>query len=805
MASRPKFGENRSPSHDVLRSGAPSPRVEHYDGEIPPALSPLDAFAAQGRLLARQLEESARRNRRMSRLPPSSVARSLSQPRPGYFRSPSSSDSSHCGRGLGGRNELSRQPTQKLNPEVEEPKFRPQSEHPRLSGVPHLAGEMEDYPEEDEDTTPKKELSVNAFDMPRAESPEGAISLHSSPESPPEGRPRFYAVSPTGLAPTGVPPPLGVSVMAPSRTSSTDSASRLNIPRGLAPPASPLSRPSSSSRGAQLESSDDDYSSSNAGSTFSKPRKMSASSAVSLPYSSMSSSVTRSHPRSPSMSSETSNAGGYLQRPYNFSRPLSRSSTSISAPGPMGSSEPSTANPQSAINRGHKPSPIVVPSPSDVPFNPNEDPSSAVSSYTYVRYSLPRGRSVARDSVVFSGLHTPNFEWQEPLFESPTRHSTAGPAQSVRTPSPSPSHHGSFTSRTRSMYESPSSARQLLTPEPPLPQQTPPSPEVRPSSHAVPAEPMAVAQAPAEAEADAEPEPEIEPERKPEAEPTPVEPTSTEPEPEPTEAAPIEAPMEQRDAEVSKNDHTDATSSAGSESTVRPQTARTNTTSTVITADEHVTKGIQCHEKGSLNESTYHLRIAAKQNHPTGMLLYALACRHGWGMRPNQREGVQWLRKAVDSVGIELMDDSNPTIPVRARELQKAYRAQFALSIYELGVSHLNGWGIEQDKSLALRCFEIAGQWGDGDALAEAGFCYAEGIGCKKDLKKAAKFYRQAEAKGISMVGNSWIYKDKYMDTDSTSNPRGRGPSGSTPEKKQRSKSRTRSLFHRKKSVAAEA
>ncbi|RAL02377.1 tetratricopeptide repeat protein [Aspergillus ibericus CBS 121593] len=798
MASRPKFGESRSPSHDVLRSGAPSPRIEHYDGEIPPALSPLDAFAAQGRLLARQLEESARRNRRMSRLPPSSVARSLSQPRPGYFRSPSSSESTQR-RGPAGRNELSRQPTQKLSPEVEEPKFRPQSEHPRLSGVSHLASEMEDYFEEDPDTTPKKEPSVNAFDLPRAESPEDAMSSHSPPESPPEGPRRFYAVSPTGLAPAGVSPPLGVSVMAPSRTSSTDSASRLNIPRGLAPPASPLSRPSSSSRGTQLESSDDDYSSSNAGSTFSKPRKMSASSAVSLPYSSMSSSVTRSHPRSPSMSSETSNTGGYLQRPYNFSRPLSRSSTSLSAPGPTGSSEPSANNPQSAINRGHKPSPIVVPAPSDVPFNPNEDPSSAVSSYTYVRYSLPRGRSVARDSVVFSSLHTPHFEWQEPLFESPTRHSTAGPPQSVRTPSPSPSHQGSFTSKTRSMYESPSSARQLLTPEPPLPRPTPPSPEMRPSQTA-----------PAEPEPEIEPEPETEPEPTPEPapesipEPTPAEPASIEPEP--TEAAPSEAaPMEQRDAEVSKNDHTDATSSAGSESTVRPQTARTNTTSAVITADEHVTKGIQCHEKGSLNESTYHLRIAAKQNHPTGMLLYALACRHGWGMRPNQREGVQWLRKAVDSVGIELMDDSNPTIPVRARELQKAYRAQFALSIYELGVSHLNGWGIEQDKSLALRCFEIAGQWGDGDALAEAGFCYAEGIGCKKDLKKAAKFYRQAEAKGISMVGNSWIYKDKYMDDDSTSTSRGRGPSGSTPEKKQRSKSRTRSLFHRKKSVAAEA
>ncbi|BCR95709.1 uncharacterized protein AKAW2_20649A [Aspergillus luchuensis] len=789
MASRPKF-DHRSPSHDVLRSGAPSPRIEHYDGEIPPALSPLDAFAAQGRLLARQLEESARRNRRMSRLPPSSVARSLSQPRPGYFRSPSSSDSSTGARGHGGRNELSRQPTQKLSPEVEEPKFRPQSEHPRLSAVSHLTSEVGDYPEEDEDTTPKKEPSVNALDLPRAESPEDAMSSHSAPEAPPEGPPRFYAVSPTGLTPGGPPPSLGVSMVAPSRTSSTDSVSRLNIPpRGLAPPGSPLSRPSSSARAVQPESSDDDYSSSNAGSTFSKPRKMSASSAVSLPYSSMSSSMTRSHPRSPSMSSETSNAGNYLQRPYNFSRPLSRSSTSLSAPGPRASPEPPVANSQGALNRGHKPSPIVVPSPSDLPINPNEDPSSAVSCYTYAKYSLPRGRAVSRDSVVFSGLQTPHFEWQEPLFESPTRHSTAGPPQPARTPSPTPSLQASIHSKTRSMYESPASARHL-TPEPPLPQQSPSSPEVRPSP-AIPAEP------------EPEPEPSV-------AEPAPTEPVPTAPaptDPEPTEVAPTEnTPTEQREAEAPKIDHTDATSSAGSESTVRPQTARTNTTtSAVITADEHVTKGIECHERGSLNESTYHLRIAAKQNHPTGMLLYALACRHGWGMRPNQREGVQWLRKAVDSVGIELMDDSNPTIPARAKELQKAYRAQFALSIYELGVSHLNGWGIEQDKSLALRCFEIAGQWGDGDALAEAGFCYAEGIGCKKDLKKAAKFYRQAEAKGISMVGNSWIYKDKYMDEESSSNSRGRGQPGSTPEKKQRSKSRTRSLFHRKKSVATEA
>lgn len=50
--------------------------------------------------------------------------------------------------------------------------------------------------------------------------------------------------------------------------------------------------------------------------------------------------------------------------------------------------------------------------------------------------------------------------------------------------------------------------------------------------------------------------------------------------------------------------------------------------------------------------------------------------------------------------------------------------------------------------------------WGDVDALAEAGFCYAQGVGCKKNLRKSAKFYRMAEAKGMSMVGNSWYVED---------------------------------------------
>ncbi|KKF95972.1 Protein DSF2 [Ceratocystis platani] len=198
-----------------------------------------------------------------------------------------------------------------------------------------------------------------------------------------------------------------------------------------------------------------------------------------------------------------------------------------------------------------------------------------------------------------------------------------------------------------------------------------------------------------------------------------------------------------------------------------------------MSAEEHLDKGIECHENGSLNESTYHLRIAAKQNNPTAMLLYALACRHGWGMRPNQKEGVEWLRRAAELAQEEIAEDEEHAKEgKKVNTLEnKTRKAQFALSIYELGVSHMNGWGIEQDKKLALKCFEIAGTWGDVDALAEAGFCYAQGMGCKKDLKKSAKFYRMAEAKGMNMVGNSWIHKAKYDSDDESKKKKGKSRS----------------------------
>ncbi|KAK2765438.1 hypothetical protein FQN54_008287 [Arachnomyces sp. PD_36] len=736
-----------------------SPRVEHFDGEVPPALSPLDAFAAQSRILAKQLDDSRRGNRRLSRLPPASVERSLSQPRPGYFRSPSSEES---------QAHKAHFPASPRNwgnsPEVEQPLVRPQSEHPRLSGIDSSKSDRGGWDRFSRDQTPHvyRDSSVppplgpqGYFGAPRAESPEQVPAQANSEAQDVDDAERADTV---GL---GLPMAYG---------SSTDSVSRLQPTSALAPPNASRAR---SPRPAH-ESSDDDYTSSNAGSTFST-RKLSSSSGISAAQSPMSPSV-RPQLRSESIGSDTSTTAGLPRPPpFNFSRPMSRSSTALppQSAGPMTTEFPAETLP-SGMNRENRPAPMNLQANPATSAGPATADPSAPSSYIYAKFSLPRGRMVSRDSVVFSGLQTPHFEWQEPLFEA-TPPTSAHGEKFPRTPSPPPPE--SFQDgrpcspdRTRKVSPARSCPDRKTSPTRNLPTRNPSQPN--PTSTQV-----------REALQKTAPE-------------------KPAPEPEVSTVRMVPKPETPED---------DKSTSADSENTLRPDTSRTGATaataatSTQLTAEDHVTKGIECHENGSLKESTYHLRIAAMQNHPTGMLLYALACRHGWGIRANQREGIEWLRKAADSAVLEVADDEDPSTQSQGDIIdRRTRRAQFALSIYELGVSHLNGWGIEQDKNLALRCFEIAGHWGDVDALAEAGFCYAEGVGCKKDLKKAAKFYRMAESKGMNMVGNSWIYKDKYKseDGDVLDKPASLNAS-TTPEKKNRNKSRTRSIFARKKSFVS--
>ncbi|KAI0873946.1 hypothetical protein GGS24DRAFT_490370 [Hypoxylon argillaceum] len=727
MANRPNFIDLRSGSSNTVNSSSSSrplrsPRL-HVAGEVPPALSPLDAFAAQSRLLAKQLEESARNGNRVSRLPPLTTDSPLIvQGRSEYFRS-LSYDSTDEQNGISPKQSSGLG----LTTEIETPLDRPRSMHPRMSRIPATPDETIPVPPNpfkdglrgrslqklDEDNGmygARREQSPGDLE---SESRSASIQGSLRRASPSHGR---FPTSPEKL----------------TKTASNESAN-------LVPPRSLFPKRSSSIMSAPLDTYNDDTLSASFHSQH--PRKLSSSSAFSGP---VITSPIAHYQRSPSVSSD---ASAPLPRPsFNFSRPLSRAGTpSFDAPSRQASSD-------------SHPSFVLADDTAHTPVSMHSDAfaegavagGDAAPSYIYSKYSLPRGKSLQRNSAVLHDGDSPSSSFTFEAPSVPGGNRQAPPSPPTR-PSSSSSRYQDAVIMGDSFIGRPSLERSKLSTE--MSADSERSREVtRPSTR------------------DSRPSTDI-----------------------PRGRTLSSVPHDEAQARA-RTPMSVATSDSAS--TIKPPKSQHSSTPTAaeMSTEEHLAKGIKCHEEGSVKESTYHLRLAAHGGEPTGMLLYALACRHGWGMRPNQREGVEWLRKAANIVSAEMAEDDDHAKDGKTVDFmeRKTRKAQFALSIYELGVSHMNGWGIEQDKALALRCFEISGNWGDVDALAEAGFCYAQGIGCKKDLKKSAKFYRMAEAKGMSMPGNSWIHKAKYSDDAS-----------STKSMKARGKSKSRGIFGKKSKETA--
>ncbi|KAH6853867.1 hypothetical protein B0I37DRAFT_409998 [Chaetomium sp. MPI-CAGE-AT-0009] len=407
--------------------------------------------------------------------------------------------------------------------------------------------------------------------------------------------------------------------------------------------------------------------------------------------------------RSPSVASDASG----LPRPqFNFSRPLSRAGTpSFDSPARQASSD----SQGSFFPADDAATPISLTSETSRETAIDDDAAGAPS-YIYSKFALPRGKALQRASVILLNDPPTRPSLDQPV--SPTSNSPSFPGIGQPPPSP-PTRPSSSSGNGQFDASRPSQDRSKLSTDMMRPAQQPSPNPSRPSTESTPG--------------------------------------SEE------EQRGRSLVSNMNDAAAGKSLASAATSDSASTIKGDKSVHSVAPAMSDLTAEEHVSKSIALHESGALQESTWHLRHAAKQGHPT------------------------------DAVSLEINDEEGQTKNGKAADFaeRKTRNAQFALSIYELGVSHMNGWGIEQDKTLALRCFEIAASWGDVDALAEAGFCYAQGIGCKKDLKKSAKFYREAEAKGMSMVGNSWIHKAKYDDDK---------------DKQSRSKSRSRkSLFSRKK------
>lgn len=700
---RPNYLEFRSPSYrsdnSATSSELPSPRT----GEIPPALSPLDAFAFQGRLLARRFEEANKDGKRLSRLPALTVQNEFM--RPSYFNT-TTADTRE-----GAPNAEDEEPVPFSPGRMQAQENRPRSHYPTF-GSDDDDFEHDPMPQKqplgqiaEADTPPPQQ---DYFSIPRAASPE---SIEHKPAASLQPETKLGVVQlPTPVSPANIRSQQDQLPMQPPQRQDSSAADPTPKQSALIPPRSSSRSKVSPAVRSVPDSVEDDFDRMSLGGSVDSlpPPQLSTGSTWSRSHS-PASPFQHAFPRSPSVASDYSVGGTKLPKPsFNFSRPMSRGggrpsvdSGAISIRSQMDnqslmdarpsidtrpsfevpvrqdsyeSSMPSIGGPSRSPsgdcpNPGYGSDMIQTPISvlsDDSSFFPGSRPLSFASnkpapSYIYSRYQLPRGRKLDRNSVLIDD----DGNLIDPYGTTPPN--------------------------------------QIMTP----PNLTPDRPSTAPKQPAVGNSPN----------------------------------------------APRSRSLDQRrGGSPSLNSET---------STLKARSQHTTTskrTSAEVSPEAHLDKGIDLHEKGRLQESTYHLRLAARGGHPTAMLLYALACRHGWGMRPSQAEGVQWLRKAVDTTQIDAAEaeDEGNKGSMAAKMEGRAHKAQFALAVYELGVSYLNGWGIQQDRPLALRCFEIAGSWGDADALAEAGFCYTEGMGCKKDLKKAAKFYREAEAKGMSMAGNSW-------------------------------------------------
>lgn len=645
MSKRPNLLELRSDSHlSSLSSGSRplrSPRL-HIAGEAPPELSPLDAFALQSRILARQLQDGDKHGNRVSRLPPLTLDSPLVvQGRSDYFRSMSQDSPTDPG-------DSPREPVG-LKTEVEDAfdtADRPVSVHARMSRVPPnlddappMPGAFPDLPAASHD------LKVDENDVffgarTRSPSPIQSIQSIQSTQSDIHSQlDKRSEKSPVRNVPGAFPS--AQSSGSPERVRPTYEDTRLVPPR---PPF--LANRSPSARSSPSASIDEDILSTPASSFHSVRKLSSGSSAFAAGVLANS-----SFQRSPSVASDSS---AFPRPSFNFSRPLSRAGTpSFDLPSRQASSD---SQPSFMVADDSVHTPISMHSEAFLDQQA-EDARGGGQSYIYSKFTLPRGKSIQRSEPP-EGY---------PLTPSNSNH------QSHQVSPPSPPTRPSSSS-ARFMGDDASSFI------------------ARPSFEASKAS-LDISRLPANYQSHNPRQPSFDITGRPD---------------EISRGRTLQSNLNEARGRTPAS-----TTTSDSAGTIRPAPTVASQSSPLpeMTAEDHLEKGIQLHENGALKESTYHLRLAAKQNNPTAMLLYALACRHGWGMRPSQKDGVEWLRRAAEHASTEIADDEDDLKEGKQVNVleRRARKAQFALSIYELGVSHMNGWGIEQDKTLALRCFEIAG------------------------------------------------------------------------------------------------
>lgn len=175
---------------------------------------------------------------------------------------------------------------------------------------------------------------------------------------------------------------------------------------------------------------------------------------------------------------------------------------------------------------------------------------------------------------------------------------------------------------------------------------------------------------------------------------------------------------------------------------------------------DNIQEAIRLHEAGELQISTEmfgRLAESPGENNNLSQVLYGLSLRHGWGCTPDPVKALKYLSAAATSAAS--IEDS----ALKAgKKMGGLARGELVIAIYELANCFRNGWGLPVDEVAAKQYYETAANLGDTDAMNEVAQCYVSGFGCKKNKFLAARYYRMAEREGSKVLGNSWIWKEKY-------------------------------------------
>ncbi|KAI5951252.1 hypothetical protein KGF54_004326 [Candida jiufengensis] len=241
-----------------------------------------------------------------------------------------------------------------------------------------------------------------------------------------------------------------------------------------------------------------------------------------------------------------------------------------------------------------------------------------------------------------------------------------------------------------------------------------------------------------------------------------------------------------------------------------------------LSPEERTNIALELRKQGNQREASYQLQIAANEpfNYPKAMYHYAVSLKYGYGVKQNFSSSSKWICKCIliSSVNIKNDESDQHTISVLVNKLNKLSHSEImnlilstlentknsdiynngsnpeemylifkqydklkinhvisinknksdvvALSYYELGNFFLGGLisNSKDDEINGIICLSKSASLGYIHAMEQLGEIWTNKTKAhKKDLAKAAAWLRSSEIFGVKSIGNSWIYKDKYL------------------------------------------